>query len=77
MAKYFPEDGIFYSDEELLLRDERGYSDMSDSLYDKNDNNVKPDQADQPRGAAHDKSAGAVTRLERLDIDYGRKYLRK
>ena len=72
MAKYFPEDGIFYNEEEeLLLRGERGYSDMSESLYDKNF------QEERQRGVSQDKSIGVITRLERIDIDYGRRYLRK
>ena len=72
MAKYFPEDGIFYNEEEeLLLRGERGYSDMSESFYDKNF------QEDRPRGVSQDKSIGVITRLERIDMDYGRRYLRK
>lgn len=73
MAKYFPEDGIFYNDEgeDLLIKRERGISDLSDSLYERNFENGGG------RGVEQDRSIGVITRLEKFDMDYGRKYLRK
>lgn len=74
MAKYFPEDGIFHSEdaEDMLLRREGRYSGMSESLYEKNFNDEV-----RNRGVSQDHSIGVITRLERLDQDYGRKYLRR
>ena len=69
MAKYFPEDGIFYSEEgeDLIVRRERGISDMSDSLYERNFEG-------RERGASQ-VSMGVITRLEKFDMDYGKKFL--
>lgn len=68
MARYFPEDGIFYSEEgEELIRRDRGASDMSDSLYDRN-------FEFNERGASQ-MSMGVITRLEKFDMDYGKKFL--
>jgi sodium/hydrogen exchanger 8 len=72
MAKYFPEDGIFHNEEgeDLLVNRERGVSDLSDSLYERNFEG-------RGRGVSQDQSIGVITRLEKFDMDYGRKFLRK
>lgn len=72
MAKYFPEDGIFHNEdaEDMMLRNERRYSGMSESLYEKN-------FSDPDAHIPDDRSIGVITRLERIDQDFGRKYLRK
>ena len=69
MAKYFPEDGIFHSDdaEDMLLRREERHSGMSESLYEKEMNG----------GGSQENSIGVITRLEKIDQEYGRKFLRK
>ena len=69
MAKYFPEDGIFYNEEseDLLVRREQGVSDMSDSLYERNFEG-------RERGTSQ-VSMGVITRLEKFDMDYGKKFL--
>jgi hypothetical protein len=74
MAKYFPEDGIFHSDdlEDMLLRREGRYSGMSESLYDRNFQNDS-----RERGVSQAESIGVITRLEKIDQDYGQKFLRK
>ena len=74
MAKYFPEDGIFHSEdaEDMLLRREERHSGMSESLYEKNFY-----ENEGARGESQNESMGVISRLERIDQEYGRKYLRK
>lgn len=74
MAKYFPEDGIFHSDdiEDMLLRREGRYSGMSESLYEKN----FQDETGERR-MSEARSIGVITRLEKIDQDYGKRFLRK
>jgi hypothetical protein len=73
MAKYFPEDGIFHNEdaEEMLMRREGRYSGLSESIYDKNL------QEQYKQNMSDGESVGVITRLEKIDRDYGQKYLRK
>lgn len=68
MAKYFPEDGIFHSDdaEDMLLRREERHSGMSESLYEK----------ERVSGASQDNAGGLTTGLEKLNKSMG-KFLKK
>ena len=74
MAKYFPDDGIFYNEdaEDMMMRREGRYSGLSESMYDKNfQDEIRNDVLSDGR------SLGVITRLEKIDQNYGRKYLRK